>query len=61
MGVLSSQIEVWTNYLLLLGLIDYRDLGFHQQALYCYRKLCTLDPSNTAALWERATLAKEIG
>ncbi|KAH8103816.1 TPR-like protein [Cristinia sonorae] len=38
-----------------------RSLGFHQQALYCYRKLYNLDPSNTTALWDRAALAKEIG
>lgn len=39
----------------------YRNLGFHQQALYCYRKVYSLDPSNVDALWERAVLAKEIG
>ncbi|KAF9269641.1 TPR-like protein [Marasmius fiardii PR-910] len=38
-----------------------RDLGFHQQALYCYRKVYELDPSNVEALWDRAVLAKEIG
>ncbi|KAG7095406.1 hypothetical protein E1B28_006157 [Marasmius oreades] len=38
-----------------------RDLGFHQQALYCYRKVYNLDPSNVDALWDRAILAKEIG
>ncbi|KAE9396193.1 TPR-like protein, partial [Gymnopus androsaceus JB14] len=37
------------------------NLGFHQQALYCYRKVYSLDPSNVDALWERAVLAKEIG
>ncbi|KAJ8082877.1 transcription factor TFIIIC subunit tfc4 [Marasmius tenuissimus] len=38
-----------------------KDLGFHQQALYCYRKVYSLDPSNVDALWDRAVLAKEIG
>ena len=38
-----------------------KELGYHQQALYCYRKLCQLDPSNVNALWDRASLAKEVG
>ncbi|KAL0577198.1 transcription factor TFIIIC subunit tfc4 [Marasmius crinis-equi] len=38
-----------------------KDLGFHQQALYCYRKVYSLDPANVDALWDRAVLAKEIG
>ncbi|KAF8126331.1 hypothetical protein EV363DRAFT_1174437 [Boletus edulis] len=37
-----------------------RDLGFNQQALYCYTKLCSLDPENVDALWDRASLAKEM-
>ncbi|KDQ49967.1 hypothetical protein JAAARDRAFT_42458 [Jaapia argillacea MUCL 33604] len=40
---------------------ESRDLGYNQQALYCYRKVFSLDPTNVAALWERAFLAKEIG
>ncbi|KAG6331587.1 hypothetical protein ID866_7502 [Astraeus odoratus] len=36
-----------------------RELGYNQQALYCYSKLYSLDPSNVDALWDRATLAKE--
>ncbi|EKM52010.1 uncharacterized protein PHACADRAFT_150922 [Phanerochaete carnosa HHB-10118-sp] len=35
--------------------------GYHQQALYCYRKLHQLDPDNLNALWDRATLAKQLG
>ncbi|KAG6836328.1 hypothetical protein H0H93_009078 [Arthromyces matolae] len=38
-----------------------RELGFNQQALYCYRKVYSLDPTNVDALWDRATLAKEMG
>ncbi|KAF5345552.1 hypothetical protein D9758_012000 [Tetrapyrgos nigripes] len=38
-----------------------KELGHHQQALYCYRKVYSLDPSNVGALWDRASLAKEIG
>lgn len=38
-----------------------RARGYHQQALYCYGKLYQLDPSNINALWDRASLAKEIG
>ncbi|KIY47854.1 TPR-like protein [Fistulina hepatica ATCC 64428] len=41
--------------------IQSRESGFVQQALYCYRKLCALDPTNVEALWDRAALAKEIG
>ena len=36
-------------------------MGHNQQALYCYRKLYNLDPTNTNALWDRAALSKEIG
>ncbi|GBE87309.1 TPR-like protein [Sparassis crispa] len=36
-------------------------LGYNQQALYCFGKLYSLDPSNVNALWDRATLAKDIG
>ncbi|KAL4078076.1 hypothetical protein J3A83DRAFT_4356769 [Scleroderma citrinum] len=37
-----------------------RELGYNQQALYCYSKLYSLDPTNVDAVWDRATLAKEI-
>ncbi|TFY70716.1 hypothetical protein EVG20_g2295 [Dentipellis fragilis] len=40
---------------------ESRALGFNQQALYCYAKLSSLDPTNISALWDRAALAKEIG
>ncbi|KAI6048063.1 hypothetical protein EDC04DRAFT_2556141 [Pisolithus marmoratus] len=36
-----------------------RELGYNQQALYCYSKLYSLDPTNVDALWDRATLARE--
>lgn len=39
----------------------FRDLGYTQQALYCYRKAYSLDPTNVDALWDRASLAKSIG
>ena len=38
-----------------------RDHGYNQQALYCYRKVHRLDPANVDALWDRASLAREIG
>ncbi|KAG6888878.1 hypothetical protein C0995_005133 [Termitomyces sp. Mi166 len=38
-----------------------REQGYNQQALYCYRKVYSLDPTNVDALWDRASLAKEIG
>lgn len=38
-----------------------RELGYNQQALYCYRKIYSLDPTNVDALWDRASLAKEMG
>lgn len=38
-----------------------REMGYNQQALYCYRKVYSLDPTNIQALWERAVLAKSIG
>lgn len=39
----------------------FREHGHNQQALYCYRKVYSLDPTNVDALWDRASLAKEIG
>lgn len=38
-----------------------RDMGFTKQALYCYSKAYSLDPTNVDALWDRAVLAKEVG
>ncbi|KAF8332446.1 hypothetical protein F5887DRAFT_996848 [Amanita rubescens] len=38
-----------------------RDVGLKQQALYCYRKVYSLDPTNVDALWDRASLAVEMG
>ncbi|KAJ6568937.1 hypothetical protein B0H19DRAFT_1134257 [Mycena capillaripes] len=38
-----------------------RELGYPQQALYCWAKGYHIDPSNVAALWDRAVLAKELG
>ena len=38
-----------------------RDMGFSKQALYCYSKAYSLDPTNVDALWDRAILAKEMG
>ncbi|KAF4623249.1 hypothetical protein D9613_002332 [Agrocybe pediades] len=35
--------------------------GYNQQALYCYRKVYSLDPTNVDALWDRASLGKEMG
>lgn len=42
-------------------LCNRSELGYNQQALYCYGKVYNLDPSMLNALWDRATLAKEIG
>ena len=36
-------------------------MGFSKQALYCYSKAYSLDPTNVDALWDRAILAKEMG
>ena len=36
-------------------------MGLSKQALYCYSKAYSLDPTNVDALWDRAILAKEIG
>jgi general transcription factor 3C polypeptide 3 (transcription factor C subunit 4) len=38
-----------------------RELGYSQQALYCYRKVYRLDSTNVDALWDRASLAREMG
>ncbi|KAL5520201.1 hypothetical protein ACEPAG_9414 [Sanghuangporus baumii] len=38
-----------------------RDAGQAQQALYCLAKTMRLDPENFDAVWDRASLAKEVG
>ncbi|KAJ7511160.1 hypothetical protein B0H11DRAFT_1700558 [Mycena galericulata] len=38
-----------------------KEMGYHQQALYCWSKTYHIDPTNVAALWDRAILAKELG
>ncbi|KAJ7266948.1 hypothetical protein B0H12DRAFT_140673 [Mycena haematopus] len=38
-----------------------KDLGYYQQALYCWSKLSSLDPANVNAQWDRALLARDIG
>ena len=38
-----------------------RDAGLSQQALYCLGKSMRLDPTNLDAVWDRASLAKEVG
>ncbi|KAJ7892735.1 TPR-like protein [Mycena olivaceomarginata] len=38
-----------------------KDLGYHQQALYCWGKLSSLDPANVNAQWDRALLARDMG
>ncbi|KAL5525422.1 TFC4 [Sanghuangporus sanghuang] len=38
-----------------------RDAGQAQQALYCLAKTMRLDPANFDAIWDRASLAKEVG
>ncbi|KIJ34519.1 hypothetical protein M422DRAFT_87090, partial [Sphaerobolus stellatus SS14] len=53
---LVHDVDLWLS----LG-SESRGLGYLQQALYCYRKACTLDPADVNAQWERASLAKELG
>ncbi|KAJ7158369.1 hypothetical protein C8R43DRAFT_995733 [Mycena crocata] len=36
-------------------------LGYSHQALYCWGKLSSLDPSNVNAQWDRALLARDMG
>lgn len=38
-----------------------RDSGHSQQALYCLGKAMRLGPTNFDAIWDRASLAKEVG
>lgn len=40
---------------------ESKEMGFEQQELYCYGKLCALDPGNVDALWDRAMSAKDMG
>ncbi|KAJ7453902.1 hypothetical protein FB451DRAFT_1408776 [Mycena latifolia] len=38
-----------------------KEMGYPQQALYCGGKGYHLDPTNVAALWDRAMLSRELG
>ncbi|KAJ7159083.1 TPR-like protein [Mycena crocata] len=38
-----------------------RELGYRQQALYCWAKAGNIDPTNVQAQWDRAVLARELG
>lgn len=51
----------YLNFGIFLLRVSPRDIGYSQQALYCYRKAYSLDPTNVDALWDRASLAKNIG
>ena len=64
MGTLSETVKVrFAVHVLGVALPTRRDrsLGYAQQALYCLGKLCSLDPNNVDALWDRASIAKETG
>ncbi|EMD31266.1 hypothetical protein CERSUDRAFT_145423 [Gelatoporia subvermispora B] len=37
------------------------EMGHDKEALYCFGKVTSLDPTNVNALWDRATLAKSTG
>jgi general transcription factor 3C polypeptide 3 (transcription factor C subunit 4) len=43
------------------GPILCRGRNLKQQALYCYRKACRLNPGSIEAHWEFATVCKEMG
>ncbi|KAJ6611013.1 TPR-like protein [Mycena sp. CBHHK59/15] len=38
-----------------------KNLEYNRQALYCWRKVSSLDPANVNAQWDRASLAREMG
>ncbi|KAJ7442513.1 TPR-like protein [Mycena galericulata] len=38
-----------------------RELGYKQQAIYCWGKMVTLEPRSVSAQWDRASLAREVG
>ena len=66
MGAAGEGIEVGFNDIRVVSCVSsssllFREMGFNQQALYCYRKVYSLDPTNVNVLWDRASLAKEIG
>lgn len=39
----------------------YRDMGYVQQACYCFRKVLSIDPYDMDALWDRSYLLKVSG
>ncbi|KAF9032358.1 hypothetical protein BJ165DRAFT_1535052 [Panaeolus papilionaceus] len=53
---LQGDSEEWTG----LARMS-REMGFLNQALYCFRKAYSVDPTNVDALWDRAALAREMG
>ena len=38
-----------------------RELGYLQQAIYCFRKILYIDPQDLDALWDRSYLYKMQG
>lgn len=42
-------------------LFTYRDMGYTQQAIYCFRKVLVIDPYDMDALWDRSYLLKVSG
>lgn len=41
--------------------LSYRDLGFIQQAIYCFQQALKADKSDVDAMWDRAILLKDVG
>jgi hypothetical protein len=62
MGTFGATVQVTSNSKKQIVVVEnlVRDLGFNQQALYCYTKLYSLDTENVDALWDRASLAREM-
>jgi general transcription factor 3C polypeptide 3 (transcription factor C subunit 4) len=40
---------------------NYREMGFNQQAIYCFRKILSIDPFDMDALWDRSYLLALAG
>ncbi|KDQ11782.1 hypothetical protein BOTBODRAFT_113883 [Botryobasidium botryosum FD-172 SS1] len=53
---LNPDAAVWKS----LG-AQSRDMGNLQQAIYCFRKVISMDPGDVDAMWDRAFLLKQVG
>ncbi|KIM34146.1 hypothetical protein M408DRAFT_91230 [Serendipita vermifera MAFF 305830] len=58
--IMGAHLKTDANHWMQLG-AKSRQRKLLQQALYCYRKACRLNPDSAEARWELATICKDVG